>query len=141
LGRKSAEGGRSFANRAEAVRDFQTKHAAKYPSTFEREPGTRPPYIPQTVWVDRRSYPVYYDWRYGGYGYWDGPVWRAYEVVRDAVMLNALMDRHQYVVPAGYGPMAPGVVVHQSSGWGFVVGVFCVLIIAMGVVIVLRILF
>ncbi|MEY2600075.1 MAG: hypothetical protein RLZZ142_2334 [Verrucomicrobiota bacterium] len=118
------------------MRDFEAKHAPQYSSKFPQEPASRPAHIPTTILVNSQPYPVYYDWRYGGYGYWDGPVWRAYEVMRDAVMLNALMNRHSYSVYDG-GGYGPRVHVHSSSG-GFFAGLLCLLVLVVIVVVVVR---
>jgi hypothetical protein len=106
LARKVGQGGAHFSSRNEAVQDFQQKYATSYPSTFSREPSYRPSYIPQTIIVGGNTYPVYYDWSHGGYGYWSGSTWTAYDVMRDALMLGMLMNQNNYSY--GYGDY-PGV--------------------------------
>jgi hypothetical protein len=101
LARKVGQGGAQFSSRDEAVRDFQQKYATSYPSTFSREPSFRPSYIPQTIIVSGNPYPIYYDWSHGGYGYWSGSTWTAYNVLRDTLMLETLMSQNNYSY--GYG--------------------------------------
>jgi hypothetical protein len=92
--------------------------------------------------VGNRPYPVQYDSGRGGYGYWDGGGWRAYEVVRDAVMLGALMRHHNYDsgYPGGHGTgMYPyGPVDAGGSGTGSFIGVACVVVLAAGAFLFLR---
>lgn len=128
------------------MQDFQQKYASKYTSNFSSEPSSRPSYIPQTTIINNHSYPVYYNSQYGGYGYMNGGIWTAYSVVRDAVMLNALMGNHGYYYGdggyggygnggygnggpynAGYnnGPYYGGGYGHSSGG--FFTGVLCII--------------
>ncbi|NBV86863.1 MAG: hypothetical protein EBS01_11535 [Verrucomicrobia bacterium] len=120
------------------MRDFEKNHAKNYPSAYASEPAARPAHIPQTVTVDNKSYPVYYDPVHGGYGYRDGSGWRTYEVIRDAVMLGALMQHHNYSYGGGYGsygapsygqPYIPPYSPYypQSNGMGLVSGLLCLL--------------
>jgi len=105
LARKAGQGGARFSSRNEAVQDFQQKYAASYPSSFSREPSFRPSYVPQTTIVGGNTYHIYYDWSQGGYGYWSGPTWMAYNVMRDALMLDTLMSQNNYTY--GYGAYPP----------------------------------
>ena len=117
------------------MQDFEKNHAKNYSSSYSSEPTSRPAHIPQTVTVDNRSYRVYYDPVHRGYGYQDGYGWRTYEVVRDAVMLGALMQHHNYNYGGGYGSYgAPyygqpyeAPYYQHSSGMGLVSGLICLL--------------
>jgi len=125
------------------VHDFQQKYAPKYTSTFSSEPTTRPSYIPQTTVVGGTTYNIYYDQSHGGYGYWNGGAWTAYSVVRDAVMLDALMHQHNYYYgPSysyGYGaPSYPVYVHHTSSFGGILFGLFCIVLLIIGAIVVAR---
>jgi len=90
--------------------------------------------------VDNRSYPVQYDSGRGGYGYWDGGGWRAYEVVRDAVMLGALMRNHNYDYGyyGGSGMYPYGPLGAQGSGTGSFLGVACIVVLAAGAFLFIR---
>ncbi len=148
IARKSGESARTFSSRSDAVRDFEATHAKNYSSSYSNEPSSRPSHIPQTVLVDNRSYPVHYDVGHRGYGYWDSSGWRTYEVVRDAVMLGALMQHHNYNYGGGYGPGhssygqpfdAPPY--YHNSGMGLVSGLICCLFLFVIVRVALRIIF
>ncbi|MCW5965591.1 MAG: hypothetical protein KIT83_16255 [Bryobacterales bacterium] len=89
--------GTTFGSRAEAERAFERDYATKFPSTFSREPGQRPNYIPPTTTVEGQNYDVSYNSRYGGYGYMRNGTWVAYNVFRDMALLNMLMSQNSYV--------------------------------------------
>jgi hypothetical protein len=105
LARKVGQGGAQFSSRNEAVQNFQQKYATSYPSSFSREPSVRPSYVPQTTIVGGNTYHIYYDWSQGGYGYWSGSTWMAYNVLRDTLMLDTLMSQNNYTY--GYGAYPP----------------------------------
>lgn len=89
--------GTIFNSRADAERAFERDYANRFPSTFPREPNTRPSHIPQSTTVDGRSYDVTYNPRYRGYGYMRDGGWVAYNTFRDVALLSMLMGQHGYV--------------------------------------------
>ncbi|MCY2931501.1 MAG: hypothetical protein NTV86_18825 [Planctomycetota bacterium] len=140
------------------MEDFQSKHATSYTAQYATEPPVRPPHIP-TTYADpqtRAFYTVIYDQRRGGYGYYVGSDWYFYDAMRDAVMLDMLMDRHGYVYGPryygnGYGysygrtyAPAPAVVgggyVHASSGWSALAWLGLIVLTAILAILVLVIL-
>jgi hypothetical protein len=133
------------------VRNFEATHAKNYTSSYSSEPTSRPAHIPQTVLVDNRSYPVQYDVGHRGYGYCDNSGWRTYDVVRDAVMLGALMQHHNYNYGGGYGNYGPsyssygqpfdGPPHQHSSGMGLITGLITCLILFVIARMALRIIF
>ena len=86
----------------------------------------RPSYIPSTTYVNNRSYNVYYERRYGGYGYLDNGQWRYYDAMADAVILSSLMNNHSYYYPRTNVVHSNGdiVVTDGGDGWGIVLGIF-----------------
>ena len=122
------------------MKDFEQKYAQTYTSTFTTQPGTRPSYIPQTTVINNNSYPVYYDSGYGGYGSMVGGHWMAYNVMRDAIMLNALMGQHNYYYGPGYGPGYGGRTTYysqSSGGSGFLGGlIFIIVLVVIAVIVV-----
>src|SRR5690606_29338018 len=92
--------GTVFGSRADAERAFERDYAQRFPSTYSREPATRPSHIPQTTTVDGQSYPVTYDRQHGGYGYMRNGTWVAYNAFRDMAILSMLMGQHGYVYGA-----------------------------------------
>ncbi len=87
------------------MRDFEKKHAAEFSSKFPQQPANRPGHIPQSTTINGQNYPVQYDRNQGGYGSWVGNRWSAYDVMRDSLMLNALMGQRNYSYGGdpGYG--------------------------------------
>lgn len=63
------------------------------------EPAARPSHIPQTTVVNSHTYTVVYDRRYGGYGYYNGDRWYAYDAFTDGYVVGALMSNHSYYYP------------------------------------------
>ncbi len=125
------------------MRSFQQQYAPKYTSTFSSEPASRPSYIPQSTVVNGNTYNIYYDQSHGGYGYWSNGAWTAYSVMRDAVMLNALMHQHNYyydgapyAAPYGYGGPT---YYHTSSSGGIWSGLLCVLFLIIAAFVIARI--
>ncbi|MBT7619422.1 MAG: hypothetical protein HN590_19260 [Calditrichaeota bacterium] len=97
LYKKAKANGTAFNSRADAKKAFGQKYGNQYKSKYANKPATRPDHIPQNTKVDGRSYPVTYDQRRGGYGYYGmGGSWMAYSVMTDLVMMNMLMGRHHY---------------------------------------------
>lgn len=100
----AVKSGKSFTSREKAVADFKAKNATKYTSKFDKEPATRPSYIP-TTYRDSSGTTrnIVYDNRGGGYGYWSGGnsglgTFIMFDALSDMVMLNALMDKDGYYV-------------------------------------------
>lgn len=133
------------------MRNFESTHAKSYSSSYSSEPTSRPAHIPQSVLIDNRSYPVHYDVGHRGYGYWDSSGWRTYEVVRDAVMLGALMQHHNYNYGGGYGSYGPSYSsygqpfdsppYYHNSGMGLVSGLITCLFLFVIVRVALRMVF
>lgn len=127
----AVKNGTAFKTKAEAQKDFKSKYASKYTSKYDKEPATRPSHIPQTSQVDGKTVNITYNQASGGYGYWGGGgpglgTFIMYDMMSDAIMMNAMMNNQGY----HYGP-APPVVVEPSSGssfLGFVIG-FVILVI------------
>lgn len=107
LYKKAKAKGTVYNSRADAKKAFNSKYSQQYPSKYSSKPATRPDHIPRTARANGRDYPVEYNPRYGGYGYMGpGGGWIAYNVMRDAVMLNLLMTRNHYYYgarPVAYG--------------------------------------
>ncbi len=119
---KAKMSGTTFKTRDEAVKDFQTKNAAKYANKFSTEPKVRPDYIPGTTIVGGHSYTVIYNPGMGGYGYYNGASWIMYDAMRDAAMMSMLMNQNHYY----YG--AP-----PASDGGFLVLFFILLVVVIAV--------
>jgi len=100
---KAKENGTLYTNKSQAVNDFKSKHASTYASTYKSEPSARPTHIPHTTTINNKNYNVVYNQSHGGYGYWSGGgpglgTWMMYDMMSDAVMMSAMMNRHNYVV-------------------------------------------
>lgn len=120
---KAKQSGTSYQTRGEAETQFKTQYAKQYTSTFPAEPPSRPTYIPSTTTVNNNHYTVIYDRRYGGYGYYVGSSWYAYDALTDAIVLSSLMNRHSYYYPrtdyypnTGYVSNGSAVVVQSDTG-------------------------
>ncbi len=125
--------GTVFNSRGDAQRAFERDNASKFPSTFSREPSSRPGYIPQTTTVDGRNYDVTFNPRYGGYGYMQNGSWVAYSALRDITMLSLLMRQNSYVYPqdrstTGVGGNDSGET-RTQSGFGMGTGILVLLLI------------
>lgn len=111
----AVKSGKAFQTRDQAVADFKAKEANTYTSRYATEPTSRPAHIPQTY----NNHTIVYN--NGGYGYWSGGgpglgTWMMYDIMSDAIMMNAMMDRSGY----HHGPPPPATtVVHTSGGWGW----------------------
>ena len=75
------------------------KLASQYKSKFNKEPATRPDYIPRTYSNSGTSYNVMYNRNSGGYGYWGGGgpglgTWMMYDALSDVAMYSMLSNRH-----------------------------------------------
>lgn len=142
----AVKSGKHFTTRESAVADFKAKNASKYTAKFDKEPATRPSYIP-TTYRDSTgtTRKITYDSRGGGYGYWSGGgsglgTFIMFDALSDMVMLNALMDKDGYYV----GNVPPATVIHQndddndSSVFGWIVGTISLLVIISIALIILR---
>lgn len=117
----AVKSGKTFQTRDSAVADFKATQASKYQNKFDREPTTRPDYIPQSYKAsDGRSYNITFN--NGGYGYWSGGgpglgTWMMYDMMSDAIMMETMMHRNNYYV-GNPPPVATTTVVREGS-WGF----------------------
>lgn len=132
LADKAKQSGTSYQTRGEAENHFKTQYAKQYSSTFQSEPPSRPTYIPSTTTVNNNHYTVVYDRHYGGYGYYVGSSWYAYDALSDAIVLSSLMNRHSYYYPRtdyGYVNSNGSAVVVQSDTGAWLVGVLIAFIV------------
>ena len=128
--------GNTTMSKDQAIADFKTKKAAEYTSKFPTEPKVRPSYIPNTYSVGGTNVNVVYNSGFGGYGYYHpiSHAWIAYDMMSDAVMLSAMMNRHGYV---GYAQPVPV----YSSGWSIFSFILSLVFIGMTVLMIGCILF
>jgi hypothetical protein len=131
---KAKMSGTAFKTREEAVKDFQTKNAAKYTTNFTTEPKVRPAYIPTSTTIGGRQHVVIYSPQYGGYGYFNDGSWVAYSVMRDAAMMSTLMNQNHYY----YGPTPVVVSSGPTLGSIFLYIIICLIIIMVIVTMVRR---
>lgn len=137
---KAAKNGTLFKSKSAAVSDFKSKYASKYSNKFTSQPTTRPEYIPQTYRSGGHTYNITYNQGHGGYGYWSGGgpglgTWMMYDMMSDAIMMNAMMNHQGYYVQS---PVVDAPVVVESSGHFFttLVGIFVLILIFIVIVIV-----
>ena len=128
LAKKAKAAGTSFKNKNSALQDFKTKHSSKYTSKYTTKPSKRPDHIPKTTEVSGKRVDITY--RNSGYGYMHNGSWIFYDVMRDAVMLDLLMNRHSYYYP-GYGG------VYRSGMGGLFAGFIVITIIVVMALIIL----
>ncbi len=113
----------------------QESYKQKYSSTFEKEPVTRPNYIPNETRVGNTTYHVVYDNRYHGYGYYDSfGRWMLYDAMADAAMASVIMSQPQRTVYVNPG----GQTVVTTSHLGYGMGIF-VFFIVLGILVVIGI--
>lgn len=113
---KSAGSKSSFTNKQVATDAFkakvanQTGNGGQYTSHFDKEPSSRPNYIPTTTSVGGTNVNVVYNSGYGGYGYYHPSLgtWIAYDMIRDAAMLSMMASHHGYVVESPSGSVVYG---------------------------------
>ncbi|MHA1469526.1 MAG: hypothetical protein ACTSSP_03060 [Candidatus Asgardarchaeia archaeon] len=90
--------GTAFKSKSEATAAFKSKNSAKYTSKYTKQPASRPSHIPQTTRVGNTNVNISYNSGYGGYGYMNNVgTWMMYSAMSDAVMMNTLMTRNNYV--------------------------------------------
>lgn len=115
--------GTVFQSRSDAQRAFERDNASRFPTTFSREPSSRPSYIPQTTTVDGQNYEVRYNPQYGSYGFMRDGSWVTYNALRDVAMLSLLMRQNSYVYPQASTSGEDGE--ESDSGgsiWGWILG-------------------
>ena len=102
--------GTTYTNKTQAISAFKNKYSSQYTSKFDKEPSSRPSYIPTSTIEGGKNYNITYNAQYGGYGYM-GPSgsWVMYDTMRDAAMLSVLMGNHNYYY--GSPPPASGLAV------------------------------
>ena len=108
---RAAERGTLFKSKSQAQSAFKQKFGSQYkqtPKPNTPEPAKRPDYIPKQTTVGGKTVNVTYNQNVGGYGYWSGGgpglgAFLLYDAMSDAVMMNTLMHRHNYVVGAPPG--------------------------------------
>lgn len=90
-----------FKDREAAVGRFQTDKASSYSNKFDREPASRPQWVPQTYTLSGgMSVSVgYVPWMHG-YGYWNPMLntWVAYDLMQDEMMMGQMMAQEGYLV-------------------------------------------
>lgn len=97
--KSSKKNGNYFKNKNDAMKSFQEKNKNTYKNNFDKEPTTRPNYIPQqTTIANGTSVNVIYNPSYRGYGYMNNGAWIVYDVMTDIAMMNLLMQRQGYYV-------------------------------------------
>lgn len=109
VAQKAAQQGTVFKDRAQAQQRFTQDRASTYRNQFDREPPSRPGWVPQSYTiVGGPSVSVtYVPWMHG-YGYWN-PVtssWLAYDIAQDQAMLEMQMAQEGYLVENPYRPSA-----------------------------------
>jgi hypothetical protein len=120
--KEAVKSGKTFQTRDSAVADFKATKASSYTSKYTSEPSSRPEHIPSSYrGNDGRNYDVTYNQQGGGYGYWGGGgpglgTFIMYDMMSDAIMMNAMMDKSNYHVGP---PPAQVTHVHKSSGSGW----------------------
>lgn len=125
--KKAVSNGTAFKTKDAAQADFKSKYASKYTSKYDTKPETRPAHIPETTkTADGKTVNITYNQQGGGYGYYSGGgpglgTFIMYDMMSDAIMMNAMMSNHNYNVG---GPPA---VVHHNSGMGFLGIMFAVI--------------
>lgn len=88
--------GTAGQTREQAIQNFTNTKAKTYNYNFDKEPITRPEYIPPSTRIGNVNYNINYDSGHHGYGYYDSSGgWIAYNVIRDATMLSMLAQRNQ----------------------------------------------
>lgn len=118
---KMVKVGNTNMTKEQAINKFKSENASTYTSKYKTEPTTRPQHIPKTYSDGGHTYNITYNAGYGGYGYYGpGNRWIMYDMMRDSLMLSAIMSSHphysQVVTTDG------GVVVAQEP-----CGIFCVI--------------
>lgn len=107
--------GTLFSTKTEAQSAFASRYKSQYGSTFQAEPTVRPTWIPQSTTVGGQGANVVYNAGLGGYGYFHPSLgtWILYDAMSDAIMMDSLMNRHNYY----YG--APVYMSHGQSWINF----------------------
>ncbi len=126
--------GTLYSTKAEAQSAFSSRYASQYGSTFQSEPATRPNWIPQSTLVGGQSVNVTYNPGLGGYAYLHPTLgtWMLYNAMSDAIMLDSLMNHHNYY----YG--APVYMSHGQSWINFALFLLVALVVASALARVVR---
>lgn len=115
--------------RKRAAADYRKEQASQVQKKWDREPATRPAYVPQTVAVGGMSHNVVF---YGGrYGYYVGGMWTPLDYAVHMAVTDAMLSNH------GYGNYRNGTVVverHPMSTAGAIAGIVIALIVVGGIV-------
>jgi hypothetical protein len=142
LADKAKASGTAFKSRDEATKSFQAKYATQYTSKYASEPSTRPTHIPSTYSTGGNTYNVVYNSGYGGYGYYRGSSWYAYDTFTDAIILSSLMHHHNYYhYPSGYYDSYGNTQVVYSDGGSAFFAVFMTVIGIVFVFVIISIIF
>ena len=126
--------GKTFSSKAEATAQFKKDNAAKYTAKFDKEPSSRPSYIPQSTKVGNQNVNVTYNNTYGGYGYMHPTLgtWMMYDAMTDAVMLSALMNQNHYTV--AQPTTGTSVVVVKNSNYWLAIGLIVTVVLVFVVI-------
>lgn len=80
------------------VNDFKAKNAAKFPTTFETKPATRPSYIPPTATYNGQSRSIDYNPQTRSYGFFDDlGKFMVYDAITDLALKSFDNDEKIYV--------------------------------------------
>lgn len=121
--------GTAFSNRDDAVNDFKRKYESRYPTTFTKEPTTRPDYVPSSMRVDGRDVPVAYDSAHRGYGYYNNShVFIPFVIWNDTNRTDSLMRRNGYY----YGSYA------RPNPWGTILMVLLAVAVVIAIILLVR---
>ncbi|MFA6508790.1 MAG: hypothetical protein WCT14_22015 [Treponemataceae bacterium] len=136
LGRSSFQGNKTvydnarrngtlFSSKTDAQSAFKDRYGSQYGTKFASEPSARPAWIPQTSTIGGRNVNILYNPSLGGYGYMDSlGRWMLYDAMADAVMMNSLMNRHDYY----YG--SPVYASHSSQFINFALTLLFMMVLA-----------
>jgi len=127
LAKKNNAAAKKYGSKANAQKSFKEKmkndpnFSKKYPNKFDKQPATRPDYIPQSHSVGGVSYNVTYN--NGGYGYM-GPLgtFIMLDMMTDIAVTNAMLSRQGYGTYSATG--APVVVRTGPAGAVIVMSIF-----------------
>jgi len=104
--------------RKQAMTDYRKNRASEVKKSWDKQPDTRPDYIPQSVNVGGRSQTVVFN--NGGYGYYMGGAWTPLDYAMHMVVTDAMLRNH------GYGNWHNGAIVverHPMSTPGAIAGI------------------
>jgi len=125
LAKKNAEAAKMYGSRSKAQEAFKSKikndpsFSTRYTNKFDREPASRPEYIPASVSRGGTNYTVIYN--EGSYGYWNTvngiSTWIMLDMMTDMIVTDAMLSSH------GYGSYTPvgAPVPYRSNNTGIIV--------------------